>query len=361
MNGTKLLTALRGKLAAPTAALGVAVLSLAAAAAAPARPELTEEPTGDQAIAETVRPHLGGVRHEVAILVVDPEGARETLFDTTATTPFFIGSVTKLFTVELYIEAVRRDEVDPDTALGSLLPMGDSPAASVTLDELAHHEGGFGEWGADDQFQPDFGERMSARMLHTEPREHTTLEELYERARRDPLSGRGSYQYSNIGIALLGHALASAADTTYEKLLDERLLKPLNMRRTGFPNQDNLNPPRGLDADGTHAPIWELGAYAPAGGAMSTLMDLGQFARYIASSPEPVTEAAGNRAVYRGFRVNGLDGRRVLTKVGTVAGFQAVILIDPEAHRAVVMLSDSWNSILDAAEALVSDEEARRR
>lgn len=347
--------------AAPMAALGVAVLSLVVSVAVPAKPELAEVARGDQAIAESVRPHLDGVRREVAVLVVDEHGARETLFDTTATTPYFIGSVTKLFTVELYNEAVRRGEVAPDTTLGSLLPMEDSPAAMVTLDELAHHEGGFGEWGADDEFTPNLRERVGARVLHTEPREHMTLDELYDRARRDPLSGRGSYNYSNIGIALLGHALGEAADMPYDELLRERLLEPLNMRNTGFPGPDNLNPPRGLEADGAHAPIWDLGAYAPAGGAVSTLMDLGQFARYVVSSPAPDTELAGPRAVYRGFRVTGLDGRRTLSKVGTVAGFQAVILVDPEAGRTVVMLSDSWNSILDAAEALMSDENARQR
>ncbi|MFC3850166.1 serine hydrolase domain-containing protein [Corynebacterium hansenii] len=360
MTAPKFISSLRGNMAAPIAALGVAVLSLAASVAVPPRPQLPDDAHGDQAIAETVRPHLDGVRREVAALVVDRDGAREALFGTTATTPYYIGSVTKLFTIELYNESVRRGEVAPDTTLGSLLPMEDSPAAMVTLDELAHHEGGFGEWGADDDFRPGVRDRLSARLLHTEPREHTTIDELYDRARRDPLTGRGNYHYSNIGIALLGHALAEAAETTYPELLKERLLEPLNMRYTGFPGPDNLNPPRGLEADGAHAPVWDLGAYAPAGGAVSTLMDLGLFARYVASSPDPDVGAPGSRAVHRGFRVTGLDGRRVLTKVGTVAGFQAVVLVDPEAGRTVVMLSDSWNAILDAAQALMSDENARQ-
>lgn len=360
----------------PKAALGVAALSIAASIVVPVQPQLPAEARGDQAMAETVRPHLDGVRRQVAAVVVDEHGARETLFGTTPTTPFFIGSVTKLFTVELYAESVRRGEVAPDTTLGELLPMDDSPAALITLDELAHHESGLGEWGADDEFDQGFGAWWTTRVAHGEPREHTTVDELYDRARRDPLSGRGAYRYSNIGIALLGHALAEAAEEPYAELLAERLLEPLNMWHTGFPGADNLNPPRGLEADGAHAPIWDLGAYAPAGGAVSTLMDLGLFARYIASSGDDTGDGAADeaggdtrdgapsagdpaRAVYRGFRVTGLDGRRTLSKVGTVAGFQAVILVDPEAGRTVVMLSDSWNRILDAAEALLSEENAR--
>lgn len=378
----------------PKAALGVAALSVAASVFVPVHPQLPADARGDQAIAETVRPHLDGVRRQVAAVVVDEHGARETLFGTTPTTPFFIGSVTKLFTVELYAESVRRGEVAPDTTLGELLPMDDSPAALITLDELAHHESGLGEWGADEEFDQGVGTWWTTRVAHGEPREHTTIDELYDRARRDPLSGRGSYRYSNIGIALLGHAIAEAADETYGDLLRDRLLEPLNMRYTGFPGPDDLNPPRGLEADGAHAPVWQLGAYAPAGGAVSTLMDLGLFARYIASSETAAAAAAiaepaeadavadsaeagaaeagapadapaapsasdPARAVHRGFRVTGLDGRRTLSKVGTVAGFQAVILVDPEAGRTVVMLSDSWNQILDAAQALLSEENAR--
>lgn len=349
----------RAAWAGPIAALGVAALSVATSIAVPPRPTLADEARGDQAIAETVRPHLDGVRREVGVMVVDGNGARESLFGTTSTSPFHIGSVTKLFTVELYAESVRRGEVAADTTLGSLLPMGGSPAALVTLDELAHHESGLGEWGADDQYDQGPGAWWTRRISHGEPREHTTTDQLFERARRDRLTGRGNYRYSNIGIALLGHALAAAAETPYRELLRVRLLKPLNMRGTEIPEAGELNPPRGLEADGTHAPVWQLGAYEPAGGAVSTLMDLGLFARYLASTEPPGPGIDPGRTAHRGFRVTGLDGRRMLSKVGTVAGFQAIILVDPEAGRAVVMLSDSWNSILDAAKALMSEENAR--
>jgi CubicO group peptidase (beta-lactamase class C family) len=55
---------------------------------------------------------------------------------------FEIGSISKGFTGLLYAEAVARGEVASDTTLGALLPLGDAPAAAVTLRSLSIHRSG---------------------------------------------------------------------------------------------------------------------------------------------------------------------------------------------------------------------------
>src|SRR5205814_9268057 len=40
------------------------------------------------------------------------------------------------------------------------------------------------------------------------------------------------YEYSNLGVGLLGHALALRAGKTYEALVTERILEPLGMHDT---------------------------------------------------------------------------------------------------------------------------------
>jgi hypothetical protein len=48
---------------------------------------------------------------------------------------------------------------------------------------------------------------------------------------RDP---GAQFEYSNLGVGLLGHALALRAQTSYEELLRERVLEPLDMKDTGI-------------------------------------------------------------------------------------------------------------------------------
>src|SRR5262249_13837151 len=47
---------------------------------------------------------------------------------------------------------------------------------------------------------------------------------------RDP---GASYEYSNLGFGLLGHALAQLEHTTYDALIDREIFKPLGMTMTG--------------------------------------------------------------------------------------------------------------------------------
>jgi CubicO group peptidase (beta-lactamase class C family) len=54
-------------------------------------------------------------------------------------------------------------------------------------------------------------------------------------ARKATLTNRGYFVYSNLGTALLGHALAAAAHTDYVTLVQDRLFAPLSMSATTLP------------------------------------------------------------------------------------------------------------------------------
>ena len=56
-----------------------------------------------------------------------------------------------------------------------------------------------------------------------------TLEEMLELTRHETLTPSETPVYSNLGAALLGHALAAAAGTDYATLLETRVFEPLGM------------------------------------------------------------------------------------------------------------------------------------
>ena len=109
---------------------------------------------------------------------------------------------------------------------------------------------------------------------------------IIKRLRYAPLSPfRVSYSYSNFGLTIGGEAAAMAAGTSWEKLADRMLFKPLGMKQSSYRYADFLKRSNRATlhqqkADGT----WIISertpdAQAPAGGASSTVLDMAKWLR----------------------------------------------------------------------------------
>ena len=163
---------------------------------------------------------------ERAAVAVIEDGEVETVFaQADADTMFEIGSITKVLTGELLAIAVERGEVALDDPLGQYLPLDAAPAASVSLVSLATHSSGLPPEPTDPAWVAETEAAFEAR--------HNpwglTLEEMLELTRHETLTPSETPVYSNLGAALLGHALAAAAGTDYATLLETRVFEPLGM------------------------------------------------------------------------------------------------------------------------------------
>ncbi|WJZ03792.1 serine hydrolase [Corynebacterium freiburgense] len=248
----------------------------------------TEEPMvpprGDEELAAKIVPHTENNRM-IASMAVDKE-VTFALVESSLTTPYRVSNLTELFTIELYYAALRRGDIREDTKLGALVDVPNSPASNVTLRELAEHTGGF---AATDN-------------------ESLNYQELLHKAKLDPLESRGRRNPSTIGISLLGHALAIAAKTDYPNLLKTRFTEPMGLVNTRLLNEFN--------------------ALSPAVGGVSTVQDIGRFARYTLESPE--------------------WGNQQWVQTGSAPDFQSALAVQP-GKRAVVVLSRGNESVEQAA------------
>src|SRR5436190_2949681 len=131
-------------------------------------------------------------------------------------TLFGIGSITKVFTALLLQDMVERGEMKLEDAVQKYLPesvkVPTYQGKEITLLHLATHTSGL------------------PRDRHQEA--YTALPRCT--LRQPPGSSR---EYSNFGMALLGHAIALKAGKDYETLVVERICKPLGMEST------RVNPP----------------------------------------------------------------------------------------------------------------------
>ena len=172
---------------------------------------------------------------------------------------------------------------------------------------------------------------------------------------RDP---GAEYEYSNLGIALLGQALAGRAGTTYPELLRRRILMPLGMNDTSLvPTADQIKRLAiGRDAKDRIPAPWTFGALAPAGEIRSSLDDMIKFAR-CNMGQGPLARACLFAQIPRDdMRENriGLTWRMDLSDgavhhPGNVPGYHAAVAISAGHAAAAIVLETGALPVDDVA------------
>jgi CubicO group peptidase (beta-lactamase class C family) len=347
-----------------SAAVAAAAVLAAGFALRPQPPALSPDTTGDTALAERARPLLEeGPRATAAVVEVDDGRIRGAYFGSDESTRYEIGSVSKSLTGMLLADAVERGEVTEDTELGSLLDLGEAPAASVTLAELSGHQSGLP--GNPPKALDRLGLAVNS-MRNQQPYTAEDVDALVTMFADAELSDRGEHSYSNLGAAALGQALAAAAGTDYPTLVRERILDPLEMDDSLVPADPEEVPAAaatGYANNGRPFAPMANAVWAPSGGAYSTGADMGLLALALLTGEAPGTEAMEPRwedgsgdGVGLGWYVTDHDGTEVTWHNGITGGFHAILALDREGERAVVILSDTPAGTHPAAIDLLLEE-----
>jgi D-alanyl-D-alanine-carboxypeptidase/D-alanyl-D-alanine-endopeptidase len=263
---------------------------------------------------------------------------------------FEIGSLTKLFTNLLLADMTVAGEVKLDDPVEAYLPesvkvpsLGGQPIALV---DLALHRAGLPR---------DFVERHK-----TDPG-HADVQSLYRFVTNfTPVRAPGTVEYSNVGVSLLGHALAARAGRSYEQLVAERISRPLGMRDTALTLGPLLRARRAHGYLGkTMAPaIGTMPGYAPSGGLHSTANDMLTFlaaAFNLANSPLQASMATMRRPygdqpeVRLGWHMLLADGSPFWNHAGRTSGSTSALVFDERAGRGVVVLASTRTEVFDLA------------
>jgi len=189
---------------------------------------------------------------------------------------FEIGSITKVFTAILLADMADRGEVKLDDPVAKFLPEGvrvpERNGRRITLLDLTTQSSGL----------PRMPDNLRPKDP-TNPYADYTPEQMFEFLGRYELTRDigAQYEYSNLGVGLLGQALARRAGTSYEALVKERILDPLKMTHTGITltpwMRDHLA--KGHDGQRNVTSNWDIPTFAGAGALRSTMTDMLIFAR----------------------------------------------------------------------------------
>ena len=141
-------------------------------------------------------------------------------------TIFEIGSITKVFTTLILADMVVRGELSLDDPIEEYLPDVKVPARNgkkITLKDLTTHTSGLPRMP--DNFAPEDW---------SNPYVDYTVKNLYEFLSNYTLTRDigAQFEYSNLGMGLLGHILALRSDTTFEELVKSRICDELGLEDT---------------------------------------------------------------------------------------------------------------------------------
>ncbi len=263
---------------------------------------------------------------------------------------FEIGSITKAFTGTLLADMALRGEVALDDPVQKYLPEGAKmptrAGKQITLRDLSTHRSGLPR--LPDNLEPEDPDNPYAD--YTEKRlldflsKHELTRDIGEK-----------YEYSNLGVGLLGYALARRAGKPYEQLVVERICTPLGMNNTRITLTENMKSHLARGHSGSkQVKNWDLDALAGAGALRSSPLDVVNLIEANLKPAEtPISKAL--RASYKdraetgtpdlsiglGWHVWNKYGTEIIWHNGGTGGYRSSCGFAPDKKLGVVLLTNS--------------------
>jgi CubicO group peptidase (beta-lactamase class C family) len=200
----------------------------------------------------------GGVQRVFAFGTAKPDSIYE------------IGSITKTFTGLVLAQMIAQGKVTLDEPVRELLPAGTAAkptGAEISLLDLVTQHSGLPRMP--DNFQP-----TDIKNPYADYHAADLYRFLAKYGLQKPADA--TFLYSNLGVGLLGQALANRAGMSYPRLLEQQVIAPLGLHDTVV----SLSPAQqsrfiqGYTATHSPAHSWELDALAGAGAIRSTAADM---------------------------------------------------------------------------------------
>jgi len=285
----------------------------------------------------------------IVVGLLDAGGRRIIAVGVDSNAAFEIGSITKTFTASVLADMVVRGEVRLDDPVAAYLPdtvrVPARNGRQITLLDLATQSSGL----------PFLPANMAPRDP-SNPYADYSVKQLYAflSGYEPPVDIGATYEYSNLGMGLLGHALALKAGMSYEPLVTRRILNPLGMSETAITltpaMRARLAP--GHDADGNPVPNWDIPTLAGAGAFRSTARDMVMYlaanldtttalGRAMRNAHAPRREAGNpNMRIGLAWHVLSLPNGNIVWHNGGTAGYRTFAGFDPVKGVGVVVLSN---------------------
>ena len=278
-----------------------------------------------------------------------------------------IGSISKVFTCILLADEVLKGNMSLEDPVSKYLPKAitvpQKDGKIITLKDLATHTSGLPRMP--DNFDP---------ADYSNPFADYTIKQLYTflSSYELPRAIGSQYEYSNLGMGLLGHVLELHTGKSYEDLVIERIATPLGMTSTAIVLTDSMKErlAKGHNEQLEEVSNWDIITLAGAGGIRSTTSDMVKFIKANMSKEDSplhkamrlshkIAYAIGDTSNFQlGLGWHYAINNTVIWHNGGTGGYKAFAGFVKDGDKGVVALTNSASS-LDALGLKVLDDSAK--
>ena len=270
-------------------------------------------------------------------------------------TVFEIGSISKVFTGTLLADLVQEGMVRLDDPVQKYLPatvkLPTRNGKAITLRSLSEQNSGLPRMP--DNFRP---------ADQANPYADYSVQQMYDFLSRYqlPRDPGEKFEYSNLGVGLLGHVLSLAAGKPYEELQRERIWAPLGMEHTSitFTPWMREHLALGHDEQGTVVSNWDIPTLAGAGAIRSTTNDMlkfldanlhperGRLQRAMAFAQQE-RAPAGNMGIGLNWLRLHASADTIVWHNGGTGGYRTFIGFQPSRKRGVIIMTNTTGAGAD--------------
>jgi CubicO group peptidase (beta-lactamase class C family) len=273
-----------------------------------------------------------------------------------AQTIFELASIGKVFTASAAQILSDRGEISFDDSIDKRL----NPkvklcekAKNITLRQLATHTSGL----------PSFPESFIPKIKdELNPYKDLTVQDLYDYlATCENLGKAGSFDYSNLGMGVLGHILELKTGKSYETIVKDEIINRLEMKNTTITlsaEQRELLA-QGYNEQGNPNPVWEDSVLTGAGSFLSNAEDMTKFIRanfdashseisnFLLKTHEKQTggETGLGWHYYSRFFAALTDEEDVIWHNGGAGGYASFIAINKKTKSGIIVLSNTTDDV----------------
>jgi CubicO group peptidase (beta-lactamase class C family) len=307
---------------------------------------------------------------------------RDKLIPANENTIYRVASITKLFTATMLMQLRDAGKVSLDDPIEKHLPEFKiksefSDARPATFRQVASHGSGLPREGAHQGWRST-----------TMPAIEDLLADLAQLDMRLPVMTEP--KYSNLGIAIMGHALSRVAGQRYDDYVRENILQPLGMTQSGF-DPSVYGDERAIGyhlAKGKFeiSPVWDEKGFRPAGGLYSSVSDIARFiSLQFRDGPSGGKQILGGSSLREmqnpvlvsqdfevgfgiGWGIRRVAGKKVIGHSGGLPGYTTNITLVPSMKLAVIVFTNTGtapveisNGLLELLIPIFSREAARQQ
>lgn len=262
---------------------------------------------------------------------------------------FELASITKILTSNLIAQAVSEKKIKVDDYIDRFLPkeyvLNKNLKNKIKISDLASHQSGLPDI--------DFGKliELNPQQPVSNVNEQTLITIINNCSE---LKDYGKYRYSTIGYTLLGQILENVYDKSYDEIIRDKIINPLQMTNTLTKDFEVENRTVGHNPNGGIQEFFKWNITAPAGLVKSNASDMITFLKEVLNKDTTIGKAATEteKIFYKDEKREMGLGTNIVTdekntlymKSGDSMGQSTIICYNRTKNWGIIILLNQRNS-----------------